>query len=587
MIKFLLNLYDSKKHLVELTCSFKVSSKKKISFSLPKWSPGSYLIRDYARHIVNLEVTLNKEKVFPKQKNSNNWEIDIKSNGLINIKYLIYCFDKSVRANYLDNDRLFLNGPSTFLRVKEFSDKKHQLEIKKHIFLKNKKITCSMNFLKQKNLYQETCYQEFIDHPLEISNTKNTHFYLAKNKFTLSFSNLNAKRIDLKKINSDIKKICNQIISFWGNNPNKEYHFLINCEKNGYGGLEHKSSSALLIDEQSLPRTKNIIDREKYINFLGLCSHEYFHVWNVKRLKPKSLVNINFDSENYTSLLWFFEGFTSFYDDFLLLRSSLISSEEYIKIIEKKIDHYNFSPGNKIQNLADSSFYAWIMFYKAEDNYNNFFNNYYLTGSLVALMIDIEINHTSNFEQSLDDLMKVLWSEFGKNEIGINEKNIFDKTRLLYGVKITSLLKSFVYDPKKLNFKNTFSKIGLAIEETKQKLNKPVSYNNKIQLLLGIRLKSISEPIIKYISHESCLFKKDIKVDDKVLEINDFDYNSKKKEIYNSFFTKVKTLKVMILRDGKKITIKSNYSKLGLPVKIKITDNIKFNSWINRKLKLN
>ena len=587
MIKFLLNLYDSKKHLVELTCSFKVSSKKKISFSLPKWSPGSYLIRDYARHIVKLEATLNNEKVFAKQKNSNNWEIDIKNNGLINIKYLIYCFDKSVRANYLDDDRLFLNGPSTFLRVKEFSDKKHQLEIKKNIFLRNKKITCSMNFLKQKNLYQEICYQEFIDHPLEISNTKNTHFYLAKNKFTLTFSNLNIKRIDLKKINSDIKKICSQIISFWGNNPNKEYHFLTNCEKSGYGGLEHKSSSALLIDEQSLPRTKNIIDREKYINFLGLCSHEYFHVWNVKRLKPKSLVNINFDSENYTSLLWFFEGFTSFYDDFLLLRSSLISPEEYIKIIEKKIDHYNFSPGNKIQNLADSSFYAWIMFYKAEDNYNNFFNNYYLTGSLVALMVDIEINHASYFEQSLDDLMKVLWSEFGKNEIGINEKNIFDKTRLLYGVKITSLLKSYVYDPKKLNFKNTFSKIGLAIEETKQKLNKPVSYNNKIQLLLGIRLKSISEPIIKYISHESCLFKKDIKVDDKVLEINDFDYNSNKKEIYNSFFTKVKILKVMILRNGKKITIKSNYSKLGLPVKIKITDNIKFNSWINRKLKLN
>ena len=587
MIKFLLNLYDSKKHLVELTCSFKVSNKKKISFSLPKWSPGSYLIRDYARHIVNLEVTLNNEKVFPKQKNSNNWEIYIKSNGLINIKYLIYCFDKSVRANYLDDNRLFLNGPSTFLRVKEFSDKKHQLEIKKNVFLKNKKITSSMNFLKQKNLYQEICYQEFIDHPLEISNTKNTHFYIAKNKFTLSFSNLNIKRVDLKKINSDTKKICNQIINFWGNNPNKEYHFLINCEKNGYGGLEHKSSSALLIDEQSLPRTKNIINREKYINFLGLCSHEYFHVWNVKRLKPKNLVNINFDSENYTSLLWFFEGFTSFYDDFLLLRSSLITPEEYIKIIEKKIDHYNFSPGNKIQNLADSSFYAWIMFYKAEDNYNNFYNNYYLTGSLVALMLDIEINHDSNFEQSLDDLMKTLWSDFGKNEIGINEKNIFDKTRLLYGVKITSLLKSFVYDPKKLNFKNTFSKIGLAIEETKQKPNKPVSYNNKIQLLLGIRLKSISEPIIKYISHESCLFKKDIKVDDKVLEINDFDFNSNKKEIYNSIFTKVKKLKVMILRNGKKITIKHNYLKLGLPVKIKITDNIKFNSWINRKLKLN
>ena len=147
------------------------------------------------------------------------------------------------------------------------------------------------------------------------------------------------------------------------------------------------------------------------------------------------MVNINFDSENYTSLLWFFEGFTSFYDDFLLLRSSLISPEEYIKIIEKKIDHYNFSPGNKIQNLADSSFYAWIMFYKAEDNYNNFFNNYYLTGSLIALMFDIEINHDSNFEQSLDDLMKVLWSEFGENETGINEKNIFDKTRLLYGLK--------------------------------------------------------------------------------------------------------------------------------------------------------
>ena len=587
MIRFLLNPHDSKKHLVELNCSFKLSSKKKISFSLPKWSPGSYLIRDYARHIVNLEVTLNNEKVFPNQKTSNSWEIFIKSSGLINIRYLIYCFDKSVRANFFDDNRLFLNGPSTFIRIKEFSDKKHQLEIKKNVFFKNKKITSSMNFLKQKKIYQEICYQEFIDHPIEISNTKKTHFYIAKNKFTLSLSSLNINGIDFKKINSDTKKICNQIIKFWGNNPNKKYHFLINCEKNGYGGLEHKSSSALLIDEQSLPKTKNIINREKYINFLGLCSHEYFHVWNVKRLKPKSLVKINFDSENYTSLLWFFEGFTSFYDDFLLLKSSLITPEEYIKIIEKKIDHYNFSPGNKIQNLADSSFYAWIMFYKAEDNYNNFFNNYYLTGSLIALMVDIEISHDSNFEQSLDDLMKVLWSEFGKNEIGINEKNIFDKTRLLYGVKITSLLKSFVYEINKLNFKSTFSKIGLAIEETKQKPNKPDSYYNKIQLLLGIRLKSRSEPIIKYLSHESCLFKKDIMVDDKVLEINDFEFNSNKKEIYNSIFTKVKKLKVMILRNGKKITIKATYSKLCLPVKIKITDNIKFNSWINRKLKLN
>ena len=587
MIRFILNPHDSKKHLVELNCSFKLSSKKKISFSLPKWSPGSYLIRDYARHIVNLEVTLNNEKVFPNQKTSNSWEIFIKSSGLINIRYLIYCFDKSVRANFFDDNRLFLNGPSTFIRIKEFSDKKHQLEIKKNVFLKNKKITSSMNFLKQKKIYQEICYQEFIDHPIEISNTKKTHFYIAKNKFTLSLSSLNINGIDFKKINSDTKKICNQIIKFWGNNPNKKYHFLVNCEKNGYGGLEHKSSSALLIDEQSLPKTKNIINREKYINFLGLCSHEYFHVWNVKRLKPKSLVKINFDSENYTSLLWFFEGFTSFYDDFLLLKSSLITPEEYIKIIEKKIDHYNFSPGNKIQNLADSSFYAWIMFYKAEDNYNNFFNNYYLTGSLIALMVDIEISHDSNFEQSLDDLMKVLWSEFGKNEIGINEKNIFDKTRLLYGVKITSLLKSFVYEINKLNFKSTFSKIGLAIEETKQKPNKPDSYYNKIQLLLGIRLKSRSEPIIKYLSHESCLFKKDIMVDDKVLEINDFDFNSNKKEIYNSFFKKVKEFKVMILRNGKKIIIKPNYSKLGLPVKIKITDNIRFNSWINRKLKLN
>ena len=227
------------------------------------------------------------------------------------------------------------------------------------------------------------------------------------------------------------------------------------------------------------------------------------------------------------------------------------------------------------------------MFYKAGDNYNNFFNNYYLTGSLIALILDIEINHDSNFEQSLDDLMKILWSEFGENEIGINEKNIFDKTRLLYGAKITSLLKSLIYDPKKLNFKNVFSKIGLEIEKINRKPNRAVSYNNKIQLLLGIRLKSISEPLIKYISHESCLFKKNIKVDDKVIKINDFDFNSNNKEVYNSFFTKVKNLKVMVLRNGKKITIKPDYSKLGLPVKIKIVDYYKFNSWISRKSKLN
>jgi predicted metalloprotease with PDZ domain len=232
--------------------------------------------------------------------------------------------------------------------------------------------------------------------------------------------------VDERQLSKDLKAICEAHISFFEPEkpraPFKEYCFIVNAVGDGYGGLEHRNSTVLLCKRADLPYPEqNLQKHEAYEDFLGLCSHEYFHSWMVKRVKPKAFDPYVLDQKNHTRLLWLFEGFTSYYDDLQLFRSQRINLASYLKRLEKTWNMVLRGPGRHKQSLSESSFDAWTKYYQMDENTPNAVVSYYAKGSLLALALDLKIREYTKQKQSLDDVMRHLWQMYQLTEIGMAE----------------------------------------------------------------------------------------------------------------------------------------------------------------------
>jgi predicted metalloprotease with PDZ domain len=231
--------------------------------------------------------------------------------------------------------------------------------------------------------------------------------------------------IDTKRLVDDLQAICTSIINLFEPKskkaPFKNYLFLVNAVLNGYGGLEHRNSTALLCRRDQIPQNKALYEEDSYREFLGLCSHEYFHAWLVKRIQPKAFQPYQLDRRNRTRLLWLFEGFTSYYDDLQLFRSKRIDLKTYLKLVSDNWNGILRGPGRLKQSLADSSFDAWNKYYQADENTPNAVVSYYGKGALLALGLDLQIRAFSKNQKSLDDLMRLLWRKHGVTMDGIAE----------------------------------------------------------------------------------------------------------------------------------------------------------------------
>jgi predicted metalloprotease with PDZ domain len=415
--------HDLALHLFEITLTVDVPDPQGQTCSLPAWIPGSYMIREFARNIVQIRAESAGKLVRLKKIDKHTWRAAPCAGALV-LHYQVYAWDLSVRAAHLDQTHGFFNGTSVFLQVHGKEDKPHVVDIlpPNDEAYSGWRVATAMTELKAKRYgfgtYIAQNYDELIDHPVEMGEFNLIKFRAHGVPHDMVITG-KVPNLDRARLAADLTKICEAQIAFFEpatkKAPMSRYVFMTLAVGDGYGGLEHRASTALICARADLPVKGQTQMSEGYRGFLGLCSHEYFHTWNVKRIKPAVFAPYALDQESYTSLLWLFEGFTSYYDDLVLLRSGLIDEAAYLKLIAKTINGVLSGSGRLKQSVAESSFDAWTKYYRQDENATNAIVSYYTKGSLVALMLDLTIRKESKGKKSLDDVMRVLWRRYGRD----------------------------------------------------------------------------------------------------------------------------------------------------------------------------
>ena len=385
---------------------------------LPVWIPGSYLVREFARHLNALQASQAGKPCELIQLDKATWRVACQGKGTLTVQYEVYANDTSVRAAFLDQRRGFFNGTSTFLSVDGQQNQAHRLQITG--LPKGWSVATALPCVKVdgrgQGWYEAPDHDALVDHPVELGTFWRGSFSVRGVTHELVVSGAH-DQADLERLLKDTQTICAQEISFWHGRrkpPFDRYVFLLNVVEDGYGGLEHRDSTALICSRKDLPRQGSDARSEGYTTLLGLISHEYFHTWNVKRLKPREFAPYDYTRENHTQMLWFFEGFTSYYDDLILLRAGLIKPADYLKLLNKPINQVLATPGRLQQSVAQASFDAWTRYYRPDENTANSTVSYYTKGSLVALCLDLSLRlgpaRADGSAPSLDGVMQRLWA---------------------------------------------------------------------------------------------------------------------------------------------------------------------------------
>ena len=389
--------------------------------SLPVWIPGSYLVREFSKNLQNLSAMQGRLKRHVSQLDKCTWEIACSAGKPLLLRYQIYAHDNSVRAAWLDVNRGFFNGSSVCLKVQGQDTCTHALELVMPTQSSGWSVATSLTPIKTSKsglgTYIAANYDELVDCPVEMGAFWQGSFnaFGVPHRFVVAGA---PASFDGARLLADTQKICEQEIRFWhavygvkakppSKPPFTSYLFMLNAVDDGYGGLEHRNCTALICNRKDLPRLNEAKLPDGYTTLRGLISHEYFHTWNVKRLRPAEFETYDYTQENYTELLWFFEGFTSYYDDLLLRRAGLLDSAAYLKLLNKTINQVMQTPGTRVQSVAEASFDAWVKYYRPDANTPNATVSYYTKGALVALCFDLTLRREGC--TTLDEVMRALW----------------------------------------------------------------------------------------------------------------------------------------------------------------------------------
>jgi predicted metalloprotease with PDZ domain len=424
-ISYTIAAKDPASHMFQVSMTVEAPAPEGQVLVLPAWIPGSYMIREFSRNIVQIRAEAGGQPVELAKLDKHSWQA-APCKGKLTVHYEVYAWDLSVRAAHLDQTHGFFNGTSVFLRAVGQEGEPHVVDIQRpsHEAAGKWRVATALKELKAKRYgfgtYIAQDYDELIDSPVEMGTFEMASFKALGVQHDVVFTG-RVPNLDIARVCADLKQICETQIAFFEPRSKKapmdRYVFMTMVVGDGYGGLEHRASTALFCSRADLPTTaqRGKEPSEGYMKFLGLCSHEYFHTWNVKRIKPAVFAPYDYQVENYTPLLWLFEGFTSYYDDLMLVRAGLLSEEGYFKMLGKTVGAVLRGSGRTKQSVADSSFDAWGKYYRQDENSPNAIVSYYAKGSLIGLGLDLTIRAKTNGKRSLDDIMRALWQKFGRD----------------------------------------------------------------------------------------------------------------------------------------------------------------------------
>lgn len=518
MLEYGLRIQSAKAHVFELSLVIPAPEQTQ-RVSLPVWIPGSYLVREFSKHLSGLQAWQDGRARKIRQLDKCSWEIACDSNaGALELNWQVYAFDTSVRTAFLDQRRGFLNGTSAFLRVHGREDETVRLSVAKphEPELHDWSVACALPCTKGDSqgfgTYKAANYDELVDSPIELGTFWRGRFRAAGvvHEFVVAGA---PATFDGKRLLADTQRICEAEIAFWhgknGKPPFKRYVFMLNAMSDAYGGLEHRASTALVCQRGDLPRKGEPAGeklRSGYQTLLGLISHEYFHAWNVKRLRPAAFERYDYTQENYTELLWFFEGFTSYYDDLMLRRADLVDDQQYLALLAKNINAVQAMPGRLKQTVAQASFDAWIKYYRVDENTPNATVSYYTKGALVALCLDLTLR--AQGKGSLDDVMRLLWQKHGGP---VSEADIASAFKSISGRSYARELRAWVHSTADLPAEKLLRSAGVEMKHA----------TATVEQQLGLKVaESASGVVVKTVLNESAAQRAGIAAGDELIAVN-------------------------------------------------------------------
>ncbi len=565
MLHYQIEFDDYRQHLIHVTLRFLADPTQVLS--LPTWIPGSYLIREFSKHLESVKAYDEDGRLLQISKfEKNKWRLFNTDHELITVEYDVYAYDLSVRGAYVDQSRLYVNPACVCLGLDGQEDKAIEVEIFLPPELKHFQLATGLphkSFVSGRYTLKAKDYAELIDAPFELAEQSRFSFQAAgiAHEFVISGKHaMNAARMQ-----QDLEKICGTEIAMFGSAPFKNYTFMTMATGNSYGGLEHPNSTSLITPRDDLPKADEPLEPSKeYQRFLGLCSHEYFHSWLVKFIRPENFANYNLNKEGYTSLLWIFEGFTSYYDDLILLRSGVINQESYVTLLKAQIERYLQNPGRSVQTVAESSFDAWVKFYRPDENTNNAGTSYYNKGCLVALCLDLGLRLRGS---SLDALMRKLY-ENAQQGIQVSERTIFDLCRELTGQDWAEQINHLINTTDELPLDQLLPEFGF-------------SFELKNEQALPFGLKVVDKPegvLIQTARRDGAAAKVGLSANDVILAIDGLKASEK---LLAKYVKQAGTYSVYAFRRDELMQFELQAAETSLTtVELKVEDQAKADKWL-------
>ncbi len=441
-------------HLFEVVLHLQGWKLPVLDLKLPVWTPGSYLVREYAKHLQDFSVNAGEQSLPWRKLSKNHWQVETTDIDTLTVSYRVFANELSVRTNHLDATHGYFNGAALFFRIPGLEKQPIQVTIvppkpEWHI------TTPLPAVPEQPNTFQAADFDTLVDSPFEIGCHELHQFQILGKSHELAIwgkGNANPA-----KMIPDIQKIIEVEAQLFGGLPYERYIFLLHLSSQGNGGLEHKYACSL-----NYPRF-GFRAQDKYDRFMQLVAHEFFHLWNVKRIRPKALEVFDYDQENYTPSLWFSEGTTSYYDLVIPFRAGIYDAKSFLSKLGKEITRFQTTPGRLVQPLSESSFDAWIKLYRPDANSSNSQISYYLKGEMVSFLLDLLIRQQHGNQRSLDDVMRQMWQQFGQAEIGFTPEQLQTVIQSVAGMDLDDFFGRYVDGTQELPFNQYLEPFGLQV----------------------------------------------------------------------------------------------------------------------------
>ena len=523
---YLLQFDDARKHVVDVRLEFRSANSESCELMMATWTPGSYLIREYARNVDQITaVDAQGESLSLEKTSKNRWIIRGKNLDEVVVHYRVYCREMSVRTNFVDREFAVLNGAPTFIIPTAYIQHPIEVEIELPRGWRQSVTALDAKEGAAAGIYQARDFDHLVDSPIVIGNPEVQSFDV--NGIEHVLVNVGGNGLwDAAKATGDVAKIVAEQQALWKNVPYRKYYFLNVIGESG-GGLEHDESTLMLTSRWAFRRP------EDYKRWLGLVSHEFFHAWNIRTLRPKALVDYDYENENYFPSLWIAEGITSYYDDLSLIRSGVISQDDYLSSLSKQIERLESTPGRLQQSLRDASHDAWIKYYRQDEHSRNTQISYYIKGAVVAFLLDVRIRELTQNKKSLDDVMREVYRRYSGDR-GYTETEFRKVASKVAGEDLSDWFAKHVDEASELNYQPALDWLGLRLEgwktdesHEKSKDGEEAGEAKIVTPWLGAGTREENgKLVVTSVTVDSPAYETGMNVDDELIAVNRFRVQS-------------------------------------------------------------